>query len=81
MDFGEGEPFVEGSDVYKTFTRLIFRHKSEMISIAFLEQKKKGQKLTSDGFVVQSFDTLLEELGTRCRNRCRIQSDAKIGVS
>jgi transposase len=40
-------------------------------------KKKKGQKLTSEGFVVQSFDTLLEELGTRCRNRCRIQSDSK----
>jgi transposase len=37
--------------------------------------QKKRQKLTSEGFVVQSFDTLLEELGTRCRNRCRIQSD------
>ncbi len=40
-------------------------------------KKKKGQKLTSEGFVVQSFDTLLEELGTRCWNRCRIQSDSK----
>jgi hypothetical protein len=40
-------------------------------------KKKKGQKLTSEGLVVQSFDTLLEELGTRCRNRCRIQSDSK----
>ena len=40
-------------------------------------KKKKGQKLTSEGFVVQSFDTLLEELGTRCRNRCRIQSGSK----
>ena len=40
-------------------------------------KKKKGQKLTSDGFVVQSFNTLLKELGTRCRNRCRIQSDSK----
>jgi transposase len=38
---------------------------------------KKAQKLTSEGFVVQSFDTLLETLGTRCRNRCRIRSDSK----
>jgi len=38
-------------------------------------RQKKGQKLTPEGFVVQSFDTLLEELGTRCRNHCRIQSD------
>jgi transposase len=37
--------------------------------------QKKEQKLTREGFVVQSFDTLLEQLGTRCRNRCRIQSD------
>lgn len=40
-------------------------------------KNKKEQKLTSEGFIVQSFDTLLEELGTRCRNRCRIQSDSK----
>ena len=40
-------------------------------------KKKKGQKLTSEGLVVQSFNTLLKELGTRCRNRCRIQSDSK----
>jgi transposase len=40
-------------------------------------KRKKALKLTSEGFVVQSFDTLLEELGTRCRNRCRIQSDSK----
>jgi hypothetical protein len=37
--------------------------------------KKKSRRLTAEGFVVQSFDTLLEELATRCRNRCRIQSD------
>jgi hypothetical protein len=38
-------------------------------------EKKKARRLTSEGFVVHSFDTLLEELGTRCRNRCRIQSE------
>ncbi len=38
---------------------------------------KKTLRLTSDGLVVQSFDTLLAELGTRCRNRCRIKSDSK----
>jgi len=38
-------------------------------------KQKKRQKLTQEGFVVQSFDTLLEELATRCRNHCRIQSD------
>jgi transposase len=38
-------------------------------------KQKKRQKLTQEGLVVQSFDTLLEELATRCRNHCRIQSD------
>jgi transposase len=38
-------------------------------------QKKKTQRLTAEGLVIQSFDTLLEELGNRCRNRCRIKSD------
>jgi transposase len=38
-------------------------------------QKKKTQRLTAEGLVIQSFDTLFEELGTRCRNRCRIKSD------
>jgi transposase len=40
-------------------------------------KRKKQQRVTSEGLVVQSFDTLLEELGTRCRNRCRVQSDSK----
>jgi len=40
-------------------------------------KKKKALRLTSEGLVVQSFDTLLMELGTRCRNRCRIKSDPK----
>jgi transposase len=40
-------------------------------------KKKKSLRLTSGGLVVQSFDTLLIELGTRCRNRCRIKSDPK----
>ena len=38
-------------------------------------ERKKARRLTSEGLVVQSFDTLLEELATRCRNRCRIRSD------
>ena len=38
-------------------------------------QKKKTQRLSAEGLVIQSFDTLLEELGNRCRNRCRIKSD------
>jgi transposase len=38
-------------------------------------RRKKTERTTSDGFPVHSFDTLLEELGTLCRNRCRIQAD------
>ena len=38
-------------------------------------KKKKAAKLTQDGLPVQSFDTLLAELSTRCRNRCRVKSD------
>jgi len=37
--------------------------------------RKKVERRTPDGFPVHSFDTLLEELGTLCRNRCRIQAD------
>ena len=40
-------------------------------------KKKKSLRLTSEGLIVQSFDTLLMELGTRCRNRCRIKSGPK----
>ncbi len=38
-------------------------------------KKKKTTRLTPDGLPIHSFDTLLVELGTRCRNRCRIKSD------
>jgi len=37
--------------------------------------RKKVERTTPDGFPVHSFDTLLKELGTLCRNRCRIQVD------
>jgi hypothetical protein len=40
-------------------------------------KKKKTLRLTSEGLMVQSLDTLLMELATRCRNRCRIKSDPK----
>ncbi|HAM50916.1 MAG TPA: IS1634 family transposase [Nitrospiraceae bacterium] len=43
-------------------------------SSASAKQKKRTQ-MTEDGYPVHSFDTLLEELGTRCRNRCRINLD------
>lgn len=36
-------------------------------------EKKKVRK-TKDGLLVHSFDTLLIELGTRCRNRCKLKS-------
>jgi transposase len=33
---------------------------------------KKTDRVTADGFPVHSFETLLRELATRCRNTCRI---------
>jgi hypothetical protein len=39
-------------------------------------QAKKMDRVTADGFPVHSFDTLLRELATRCRNTCRIPSEA-----
>ena len=38
-------------------------------------KRKKGVRLTSTGFKIHSFQTLLAELATRSRNRCRIKSD------
>ena len=38
-------------------------------------QREKTQRTTSDGLGVHSFHTLLEELGTLCRNRSRIPAD------
>ena len=39
-------------------------------------KRKKAVKLTADGLPVQSFQTLLAELGTLCRNKCRMGSDS-----
>jgi transposase len=36
---------------------------------------KRISRLTADGLPVQSFNTLLRNLATRCRNTCRIPSD------
>jgi len=36
---------------------------------------KKMQRVTADGLTVNSFETLIQELGTHCRNLCRMQSD------
>ena len=38
-------------------------------------KKKKAIRLTAEGLPLHSFETLLAELGTRCRNRCRIGVD------
>ncbi|WP_321475960.1 IS1634 family transposase [uncultured Paludibaculum sp.] len=38
-------------------------------------QRKKLERVTADGFPVHSFETLLRELATHCRNTCRIPSD------
>jgi len=39
-------------------------------------KKKKTARLTPDGLPIHSFDTLLEELGTRCRNECQLKTDS-----
>jgi transposase len=39
-------------------------------------QAKKMDRVTADGFPVHSFDTLLRELATRCRNTCRIPAES-----
>jgi transposase len=38
-------------------------------------KKNKTVRLTPDGLPIHSFDTLLEELGTRCQNKCRFKTD------
>jgi transposase len=40
-------------------------------------KKKKALRVTTEGLPIHSFETLLAELATRCRNRCRIKSDLK----
>jgi transposase len=37
-------------------------------------KKKKALRVTADGLPIHSFATLMAELGTRCRNRCRLKS-------
>lgn len=37
--------------------------------------EKKISRRTADGEPIHSFETLLAELGTRCRNRCRVKTD------
>ncbi|MEA3276905.1 MAG: transposase, partial [Pseudomonadota bacterium] len=38
-------------------------------------RRKKTERETDDGFPIHSFATLMAELGTRCRHRCRLMSD------
>lgn len=38
-------------------------------------KRKKTARLTPEGFAIHSFQTLLAQLATRSRNRCRITSD------
>jgi len=38
-------------------------------------KRKKMIRRTPDGLEIHSFQTLLAELATRCRNRCRVKSD------
>jgi hypothetical protein len=38
-------------------------------------QRKKAQRTTADGLPLQSFETLLAALGTRCRTTCRMTAD------
>jgi len=38
-------------------------------------KRKKTSKKTPDGFPVHSFQTLLHELATLCKNQCRIKTD------
>lgn len=38
-------------------------------------KKKKTLQLTPDGIPIHSFNTLLAELATRCRNKCRLKTD------
>lgn len=39
-------------------------------------KRKKARRLTADGLPIHSFNTLLADLGSRCKNRCRVKPDA-----
>jgi hypothetical protein len=38
-------------------------------------KRKKAARRTGDGLPLHSFDSLIAELGTRCRNTCRLKAD------
>ena len=43
-------------------------------------KRKKSARRTEEGFPIHSFTTLMAELGTRCRNRCRLKADPQSPV-
>ncbi len=43
-------------------------------------KRKKAVRRTEDGLPVHSFTTLMAELATRCRNRCRLKADPQSPV-
>jgi hypothetical protein len=38
-------------------------------------KREKRVRLTAEGWPIHSFTTLMAELATRCRNRCRLKAD------
>jgi hypothetical protein len=38
-------------------------------------KSKKAKRITDGGLTVQSYETMLADLATRCRNRCRVGDD------
>lgn len=43
-------------------------------------KQKKLRRVSKDGLPIHSFTTLMAELGTRCRHRCRLKSDPESPV-
>jgi transposase len=43
-------------------------------------KRKKAVRITEDGLPIHSFTTLMAELATRCRNRCRLKADPQSPV-
>ena len=43
-------------------------------------KRKKAARITEDGLPIHSFATLMAELATRCRNRCRLKADPQSPV-
>ncbi len=39
---------------------------------------KKQKRTTDDGLPLHSFDTLIAELGTLCKNQCRVPADKSL---